>query len=84
MRKFASLSYFGLAKLFRKSMFPITKRIHPRNKLMGHIINLGTSLSMGIVLPRYYGHVYIFVFVNIEIKTLELFTLNGWLHTLRL
>ena len=37
-----------------------------------------------IVLPRYYGHVYIFVFVNIEIKTLEQFTRNGWLHTLRL
>ena len=25
-----------------------------------------------------------FVFVNIEIKTLELFTCNGWLHTIRL
>ena len=38
----------------------------------------------GIVLPRYYDHVYIFVFVNIEIKTLELFTCKGWLHTLGL
>ena len=38
----------------------------------------------GIVLPRYYDHVYIFVFVNIEIKTLELFTCRGWLHTLGL
>ena len=37
-----------------------------------------------IVLPRYYDHVYIFMFVNIDIKTLELFTCNGWLHTLRL
>ena len=36
-----------------------------------------------IVLPPYYDHVYIFVFVNIEIKTLELFTCNGWLHTTR-
>ena len=37
-----------------------------------------------IVLPRYYDHVYIFVFLNIEIKTLELFTCNAWLHTIRL
>ena len=35
-----------------------------------------------IVLPRYYDHVYIFVFVNIEIKTLELFTCKGWQHIL--
>ena len=47
MSKFVSLSYFGLAELFRKSMFSITKRIHSRNKQVGHIINLGTCLSMG-------------------------------------
>ena len=47
MSKFASLSYFGLAELFRKSMFSITKRIHSRNKPIGHIINLGTCLFMG-------------------------------------
>ena len=37
-----------------------------------------------IVLPRYFDHVYIFVFVNIKIKTWELFTCNGWQHTIRL
>ena len=37
-----------------------------------------------IVLPRYFDHVYIFVFVNIVIKTMKLFICNGWLHTLRL
>ena len=37
-----------------------------------------------IVLPRYIDHVYIFVLVNIEIKTLELFTCNVWLHIIRL
>ena len=47
MSKFASLSYFGLAELFRKSMFSITKIIHSRNKPMGHIISLDTCLSMG-------------------------------------
>ena len=47
MSKFASLSCFGLAELSRKSMFSITKRTHSKNKPMGHIINLGTCLSMG-------------------------------------
>ena len=38
MSKFASLSYFNLAELFRKSMFSMT---------VGHIINLDTCLSIG-------------------------------------
>ena len=68
---------------------------HKKNKVVkdsaSEIISRGSQLDMvnalkdqGIVLPRYIGHVYIFVFVNIEIKTLELFTCNGWLHTLGL
>ena len=46
MSKFASLSYFGLAEMFRKSMFSTTKRIHQKQTAMGHIINVGTCLSI--------------------------------------
>ena len=35
MSRFASLSYFDLAELFRKSMFSITKRTHSQNKPIG-------------------------------------------------
>ena len=35
MSKFASLSYFGLAELFRKSIFSIIKKTHSRNKTNG-------------------------------------------------
>ena len=48
------------------------------------IVQTKGSCNSTIVLPRYYDNVYIFVFVNIEIKTLELFTCKGWLHTLGL